>query len=148
MEIISTTGKSLGKITISETSTVKDLKLKISKAFHVQIERQSIRNGPKGKDVKDNVKIETIQLEIPSKIYLKDLGPQIGWDTVFFLEYAGPIFLYGLLFLLPHCFYSSKSVNESPGSDSTNIFPFYLFPIKAVNNLCGGNNLIKVQDTA
>ena len=24
-------------------------------------------------------------------LYFKDLGPQIGWDTVFYVEYAGPI---------------------------------------------------------
>ena len=24
-------------------------------------------------------------------LYFKDLGPQVGWDTVFYLEYAGPI---------------------------------------------------------
>lgn len=24
-------------------------------------------------------------------LYFKDLGPQIGWDTVFYIEYAGPI---------------------------------------------------------
>jgi len=25
------------------------------------------------------------------KFYLKDLGPQIAWKTVFLVEYAGPI---------------------------------------------------------
>jgi len=27
------------------------------------------------------------------KFYLKDLGPQIAWKTVFLVEYAGPIFI-------------------------------------------------------
>lgn len=30
-------------------------------------------------------------------IYVKDLGPQIGWRTVYMVEYAGPIFLTALL---------------------------------------------------
>ena len=32
-------------------------------------------------------------------LYFKDLGPQIGWDTVFYIEYAGPI-LTTLLFIV------------------------------------------------
>jgi len=31
-------------------------------------------------------------IETPAvTLYFKDLGPQIGWDTVFYIEYAGPI---------------------------------------------------------
>ncbi|RZB77531.1 very-long-chain enoyl-CoA reductase art-1, partial [Asbolus verrucosus] len=75
------------------------------------------------------------------------LGPQIGWDTVFFIEYAGPLFLYGALFLLPQCFYASTSLAEAKGQDSKNIFPFYLFPINQINELCGATTL-KVQDNA
>ena len=33
-------------------------------------------------------------------LYFKDLGPQIGWDTVFYIEYAGPIIMTVLLILL------------------------------------------------
>lgn len=147
LEVIKTSGKPLGKVSVTSSSTVKDLKKEIGKNFRLPIERQSIRNGPKGKDEKDNQQISKLSLESPNTIYVKDLGPQVGWDTVFFLEYAGPIVLYGALFLLPQCFYSNKTIIEGKGADAKNIFPFYIFPIELVNNICGGTT-IKVQYTA
>jgi very-long-chain enoyl-CoA reductase len=147
LEVIKTSGKPLGKVSVTSSSTVKDLKKEIGKNFRLPVERQSIRNGPKGKDEKDNQQISKLSLESPNTIYVKDLGPQVGWDTVFFLEYAGPIVLYGALFLLPQCFYSNKTIIEGKGADAKNIFPFYIFPIELVNNICGGTT-IKVQYTA
>jgi very-long-chain enoyl-CoA reductase len=32
------------------------------------------------------------------RIYFKDLGPQIGWKTVFVAEYVGPMAVYALFF--------------------------------------------------
>uniref|UniRef100_A0A8C3DST7 3-oxo-5-alpha-steroid 4-dehydrogenase C-terminal domain-containing protein n=1 Tax=Corvus moneduloides TaxID=1196302 RepID=A0A8C3DST7_CORMO len=31
-------------------------------------------------------------------LYFKDLGPQIGWTTVFLIEYTGPLFIYFLFY--------------------------------------------------
>lgn len=33
---------------------------------------------------------------------LKNLGAQIRWNYVFYIEYAGPLFIFPLLFLLGH----------------------------------------------
>ena len=33
----------------------------------------------------------------PCTLCFKDLGPQVGWKTVFLVEYAGPILITGLL---------------------------------------------------
>lgn len=31
------------------------------------------------------------------RLYYKDLGPQVAWSTVFYLEYAGPLMIYSLV---------------------------------------------------
>ncbi|XP_044257489.1 probable very-long-chain enoyl-CoA reductase art-1 [Tribolium madens] len=147
LEVVKTSGKPIGKISIASSATIKDLKKEIFKKYKLGVERQSIRNGPKGKDEKDSQEINKINLETPNTVYVKDLGPQIGWDTVFFLEYAGPIFLYGALFLFPHCFYGGKSLEQGRGHNARDIFPFYIFPVEQINKICGGS-LIKVHDNA
>lgn len=44
-----------------------------------------------------------------SKLYVKDLGPQIGWSTVFLCEYAGPLFSYLLFYIRPALFYGADA---------------------------------------
>ena len=44
-------------------------------------------------------------LEDGSVLYFKDLGPQVGYATVFFWEYFGPLAIYPLFFMLPEIFY-------------------------------------------
>lgn len=39
------------------------------------------------------------------QIYVKDLGPQIGWKTVFLAEYAGPLAVYLWIYQRPWLFY-------------------------------------------
>ncbi|KAJ3639543.1 hypothetical protein Zmor_002897 [Zophobas morio] len=131
LEVIKTSGKPLGKVSIPSSSTIKDLKKEIYENFKVAVNRQSIRNGPKGRDEKDSLQIR----------------PQIGWDTVFFLEYAGPILLYGALFLYPQCAYGNETVSKGHGQDVSKLFPFFIFPVGLINEICGGST-IKVQDNA
>jgi very-long-chain enoyl-CoA reductase len=44
-------------------------------------------------------------LKSGSKLYVKDLGPQIGWKTVFLAEYAGPLLVYLWMYKRPWLFY-------------------------------------------
>jgi len=49
-----------------------------------------------------------------STLYFKDLGPQIGWGTVFLAEYAGPLFVYLLFYFMPSVFYSDVRPTPKP----------------------------------
>lgn len=67
----------------------------------------------KGKMLKDSDTIESLNLRNGSKLYIKDLGPQIGWSTVFLAEYAGPLLVYLWIYQRPWIFYGDSSAEIS-----------------------------------
>lgn len=73
------------------------------------IERQAIRLESKGKTLKDTDTLQQLNLQDGSKLYVKDLGPQIGWKTVFLAEYAGPVFVYLMFYQRPWLFYGETT---------------------------------------
>lgn len=108
MEVYSTSNKKLGNISIDENSKVKDIKKQIANINpKLSVDRQSIRSELKGKDIKDELPIPS--LSSTKKVFVKDLGPQIGWNTVFLLEYSGPFVVYALVALRPWILYGSKA---------------------------------------
>lgn len=92
------------------TATIADVKVQVNKlASHLYAERQSIRLEARGKSLKDSDTLQNLNLRSGSKLYLKDLGPQIGWSTVFLCEYAGPLVVYLWVYQRPWIFYGNVS---------------------------------------
>ena len=58
------------------------------------LDRQALKSEVKGKTLSDETTLGSLGLSGDSTLYFKDLGPQIGWGTVFLAEYAGPLFVY------------------------------------------------------
>lgn len=106
--MFSTSNKRLGEISVSDSTTVRELKKKIASISKLSVPRQSLRSEIKGKDLKDDLTVASLDLKNTKKIFVKDLGPQIGWDTVFLLEYAGPLVLYAFVAYRPWFFYGSQ----------------------------------------
>lgn len=109
MEILSaSSSKPLGSITINQNSTIKDVKKLVSQLKKgLPIERQSIRLQPREKTLDDKVQVNSLKIDGDRKLYVKDLGPQIGWKTVFLAEYAGPLIVYLWLYSRPWIFYGT-----------------------------------------
>jgi len=76
--------------------TVADLKRNIAskKPKYRDINRQELRLEPKGKSLRDEDTLESLGVQTGALIYFKDRGLQIGWNTVFLCEYAGPLLVY------------------------------------------------------
>lgn len=110
IEILNTLGsKPIGKIHVSNNATIKEVKDKIhtlKKSLYP--DRQSVRLEAKGKSLKDDDTLITLDVKNGGKLYLKDLGPQVPWKTVFLLEYAGPFIVYFWAYQRPWLLYGAQ----------------------------------------
>ncbi|XP_053653918.1 probable very-long-chain enoyl-CoA reductase art-1 [Cherax quadricarinatus] len=106
---------------LKSTSTILDVKKSVQQQKTVlHPGRQEVRLEQKGKSLQDSDVLQKLGIRSDSKLYVKDLGPQIGWKTVFFAEYAGPMLLYLWIYQRPWLFYGDKG-HSSPISLCTHI---------------------------
>jgi len=95
---------------VKPSSTIGDIK----KLIHGQRralypDRQALRTESKGRTLPDNVQLSTLDLRKGKILYIKDLGPQIAWKTVFLCEYFGPLVCYLITYLRPAIIYGDLS---------------------------------------
>jgi len=100
-------------LTLTDINTNSKL-IDVKKAIHrrkksLYPDRQSLRLESRGKALNDDVVLNTLDLSKGRNLYLKDLGPQIGWKTVFLLEYFGPLVAYLLCYSRPTLIYGPKA---------------------------------------
>jgi len=87
-------------------ATIADVKTRLASQYSVYYtDRQSLRLEKKGKSLKDSDSLSGLSLPNDCTLYFKDLGPQVGWSTVFLAEYAGPLFIYLLFYTRPDFIY-------------------------------------------
>ncbi|ELT92574.1 hypothetical protein CAPTEDRAFT_167372 [Capitella teleta] len=107
--------KSLGRLSgLKAESTIMDVKLEYEQIKPgLYPDRQSFRADPKSKMLKDETKLSAIGFGAGgNKLYFRDLGPQVGWTTVFLTEYAGPLFIYLLFYMRPALIYGAEAAKE------------------------------------
>lgn len=110
------TNKKSFEISLPEAATVKDLKISFAKESKKDINRISFKAGKDGSirlDDDSKSLIKDHNLAKGSEILFKDLGPQIGYRTVFLVEYFGPMLFVGLYALRPMLLYG-KDANATP----------------------------------
>lgn len=90
--------------------TIKKLICKQKSALYP--ERISLRGEARGKSLSEDAKISDLAKGKKLELYFKDLGPQIGWSTVFLCEYAGPLFCYLITYFRPAILYGSQAQNS------------------------------------
>ncbi|XP_065572741.1 probable very-long-chain enoyl-CoA reductase art-1 [Artemia franciscana] len=116
VSIVSVHGaKQLATIVADPAMTIGELKNEIrQKKGHLQPERQELRLEPRSKGLDDMVTLEQIDIKNGSQLFLKDLGPQVAWKTVFLAEYAGPLFVYLWVYTRPWLLYGDTKETEKP----------------------------------
>lgn len=90
------------EIRIAPNASTQDLHNALAEASGYSVHRLRITKGS-DRSLVPNSKNTTIQdtgLNDKSLVHVKDLGPQIGWRTVFIIEYFGPLVI-PALFLFP-----------------------------------------------
>lgn len=100
------------ELELSETATLKDLKAKFKP--HVSVHRKSFKlpaeEGKKAVALSGDAKqLAALGVKNGMELTYKDLGPQIGYRTVFVVEYAGPIAFMMLYALRPDFLYGAGS---------------------------------------
>nr|CAG4646396.1 EOG090X097L [Macrothrix elegans] len=106
-------GKPVTTLLVDKNSSVKELKTQVHKfKRHLHPDRQEFRLEPRGKGIEDSKTVNDLGLKNGSSLYLKDLGPQIGYQTVFIIEYAGPLFVYAWIYQRPWLFYGDGAAEQ------------------------------------
>eukprot|EP01091_Cochliopodium_minus_P001255 TRINITY_DN1111_c0_g1_i1.p1 TRINITY_DN1111_c0_g1~~TRINITY_DN1111_c0_g1_i1.p1 ORF type:complete len:297 (-),score=101.38 TRINITY_DN1111_c0_g1_i1:62-952(-) len=108
------TPKTICSVKLTGDNTILDLKKKIRETKkHLYPERQSlVRKNERGqKPLEEEKKLSELGLNENETLFLKDLGTQVAWTTVFLAEYAGPALIYLTAFLIHSLF--NKNYNPS-----------------------------------
>ncbi|KRX53660.1 Very-long-chain enoyl-CoA reductase [Trichinella sp. T9] len=101
------------------TATILDVKFEITrKKPGFAVESQSLRlQSTGGKNLSDECQLDTLpKIDGRIQLYVKDLGPQIQWKTVFLLEYIGPLIVYPMFFFRLPLIYEYQYINQIPTS--------------------------------
>ena len=114
-----TTGKPINALPetldLTPNATTADLYIELARRTKYCVHRLRVTKGSDGSVVANSkdTTVHSTGLRDQSTVYVKDLGTQIGWRTVFLVEYFGPILIHPLVLALRPYIFPSAAKNAS-----------------------------------
>ncbi|KPI43458.1 putative enoyl [Cyphellophora attinorum] len=88
-------------VSVPADATAADLYGLLSTKSRYSVHQLRVTKGSDGSHIPNGTStVHSTGLRNDSTIYVKDLGPQIAWRTVFVIEYLAPIFIHPLFYAL------------------------------------------------
>ncbi|KAM9621114.1 very-long-chain enoyl-CoA reductase-like isoform 3-T3 [Morphnus guianensis] len=129
---------------VEPNATIREIRLMFHKLYpRWYPARQSIKLDPKGKSLRDEEILQHLPVGTTATLYFKDLGPQIGWTTVFLIEYTGPLFIYFLFyFRMPFVYGLDERFTSSP-HPVVNTLKCFCLAVSSLACICHSFHYIK-----
>ncbi|KAJ3191034.1 3-oxo-5a-steroid 4- dehydrogenase [Irineochytrium annulatum] len=128
LKLVNRKGKLLKQLDVASDANVEDLSRVIYKAcaypshsvntiaadytFAVpkwDINRQRLTYGDKNAVLERGLSLKSYGIKDGDTVVFKDLGPQLGWSTVFLIEYLGPLLIHPLVYYNQKLIYGKEA---------------------------------------
>jgi len=111
VKVVSRSGRALGTFSLTDASTLRDLKALYAQKSKLGPERQYFTRAapdPKDRALKGDGRLVEMGVRNGDTLTFKDLGYQIDYRTVFYVEYAGPVLLHALFYFCQEIIYGQS----------------------------------------
>ncbi|KAJ1822984.1 3-oxo-5a-steroid 4- dehydrogenase [Coemansia sp. RSA 2671] len=96
-------------VELPDSATVDELKAAVAKQVSsLRPDRQRLTFGEKKEALELGSSLSKYGIKHGDTVFVKDLGPQIGWQTVFYIEYFGPIVFHFIVYNFQSLFYGQS----------------------------------------